>query len=71
MAKTFQVTPPTEVKNVEDILQNLGGFGKFQVLILVLILSLEIPTAFVIFSPIFTGELQYWLKTYSIMKSSL
>jgi len=58
MAKALAISVP-EVKNVEDIFENLGGFGRFQVLILVLLLSLEIPTAFVVFSPVFTGECAY------------
>jgi hypothetical protein len=57
MAKSFEVSVPVPtVQNVEDILTNLGGFGRFQFLILVLILCLEIPTAFVVFSPVFTGK---------------
>lgn len=39
-----------------------GGFGPFQVSILVLLLVLEVPTAFVTFIPIFVGKVpQTWL----------
>ncbi|CAG7729670.1 unnamed protein product [Allacma fusca] len=44
-----------ELTNFEDVLNKLGGFGKFQILSLVSILSLEIPAAFGIFVPIFLG----------------
>jgi hypothetical protein len=53
--KTSTTVSISDAQNVEDILEALGGFGKFQVLILVLILVLEIPMALVVFSPIFTG----------------
>ncbi|CAG7726495.1 unnamed protein product [Allacma fusca] len=41
--------------NVEEILESLGGFGKFQFLILFLLLCMEIPCAFLIFVPVFIG----------------
>ncbi|CAG7826476.1 unnamed protein product [Allacma fusca] len=42
-------------ENMDQVLEILGGFGKFQYLILVLILSMEIPCAFLMFVPIFIG----------------
>ena len=39
-----------------------GGFGAFQFLSLVLLLVLEIPSAFVSFTPVFVGGMpKYWL----------
>ncbi|XP_021946577.2 organic cation transporter-like protein [Folsomia candida] len=44
----------------EEVLEKLGGFGKFQILILVLLLTLEIPVAFVTFIPIFVAGKGSW-----------
>jgi hypothetical protein len=54
MVKTFTVTS-NKIVNVDDVFEAVGGFSRFQVFILVLLLSLEIPTALVVFSPVFTG----------------
>jgi len=40
----------------EDILERLGGFGRFQAFFLFFILILEMPAAMVAFVPIFVGE---------------
>ncbi|ODM92986.1 Solute carrier family 22 member 21 [Orchesella cincta] len=46
----------TKPKTFDDLLESVGGFGTFQWLALVLLLSPEIPAAFVTFSPVFTGR---------------
>jgi len=53
--KSATAVAVSTAQNVEDILEGLGGFGRFQFLILVLILMFEIPMGLVVFSPIFTG----------------
>lgn len=63
MAKSFTVTSTlNEIKNVDDIFEMVGGFGKFQVFILILLLSLEVPAAFLVFSPVFTGNFKYLIS---------
>ncbi|CAG7832469.1 unnamed protein product [Allacma fusca] len=54
MGKERDLAKPV-INNVEDVLDSLGGFGRFQFMILVLVLFLEIPIAFVVFVPVFIG----------------
>jgi len=54
---TITSSRPKVPKNFEDILEVLGGFGLFQLMTLVLLLVLEIPAAFIAFSPVFVGNL--------------
>ncbi|OXA60960.1 solute carrier family 22 member 13 [Folsomia candida] len=53
---TIKVNVTDHPKNFEDVLETLGGFGMFQVLVMFLYLILEIPMAFAIFIPIFVGR---------------
>lgn len=53
VAKTLTIS--RDSKNVEDIFDGIGGFGRFQVCILVALLMFEVPAAFTIFSPIISG----------------
>ncbi|CAG7727847.1 unnamed protein product, partial [Allacma fusca] len=55
MIKEKNKNTPQKPENMDQVLEILGGFGKFQYLILVLILSMEIPCAFLMFVPIFIG----------------
>ncbi|CAL8092517.1 unnamed protein product [Orchesella dallaii] len=43
-------------RTFDDLLNRIGGFGAFQWLAIFLLLSPEIPAAFVTFSPVFTGR---------------
>ncbi|CAG7826936.1 unnamed protein product, partial [Allacma fusca] len=48
--------------NFDEVLESLGGFGRFQFVTLFLLLVLEIPVAFISFVPIFTGASpKFWL----------
>ncbi|CAG7822127.1 unnamed protein product [Allacma fusca] len=56
MAKEIKGSSSTGPQNIEDALEALGGFGKFQALVLFLILFMELPTAMLIFLPVFIGK---------------
>ncbi|CAG7716370.1 unnamed protein product [Allacma fusca] len=56
MAKEIKGTSSTGPQNIEDALEALGGFGKFQALVLFLVLFMELPTAMLIFLPVFIGK---------------
>ncbi|CAG7821166.1 unnamed protein product [Allacma fusca] len=44
-----------KLNNIDDVLEELGGFGKFQFMMLIFLLGFEIPTAFLVFIPVFIG----------------
>ncbi|XP_021957175.1 organic cation transporter protein [Folsomia candida] len=58
----FILTIPTHNHvDIVDIVRQSGGFGAYQFFILILLLVLEVPTAFVTFIPIFVGRVpQVW-----------
>ncbi|OXA44164.1 solute carrier family 22 member 15-like [Folsomia candida] len=45
-----------KTKGFEEVLEDCGGFGKFQFIVLVALLLPEIPAAFVAFAPVFVGR---------------
>ncbi|CAG7724543.1 unnamed protein product, partial [Allacma fusca] len=48
--------PDKKLENMEDVLIAIGGFGRFQVLVLFLLLFMEIPAALMLYVPIFIGS---------------
>jgi hypothetical protein len=55
---------------VEDLFEKLGGFGRFQVLLLFLVMIFEVPSALIFFSPMFTGSNLILLMRILIIYSS-